>query len=573
MTFKPDKITSYFRLEWKVLLCVTLTGIIYNVGSVFVIKLEGTLFQTLYDILKEIKPGTAMFLPVVIYLLTVLVIQGSRFLKRFYVRRFSNNIERRMKGVLFSNLLRKEREELRKDGEGEIVVKALSDTADTAEGMRKATTEFFDTGVVIISYVVMLLIYDWRLALISLVFTPLSYITASRVKKSMESSTRFYKKVASALSSATIERVENGITYRIYGTERIKEAQYEEKLAGYEKSAIRANIYSSLLPPLYLIAAEAGIVFILYYGAKNVMGSGYRLWDIASLTTFLSAYTKLALKASKVGKLFSSVEKAKVSWERIRPLMEEETSETEEKISPPLDVKMSNVSVSIGGRTLFSSLSLDAKPGMIVGITGPVASGKSLLGKVLFKEAVYSGSIKYGDVELREMDDKKLWKSAVYLPHEKELFSDTVSNNILFSAPGDAMAYLESADLVDEVKAMDGGINSEIGQYGKKLSGGQRERLALARTFSHPRPIVILDDPFSALDRKTEDRIFSYLEEWKKDKVIFLISHRLFNFPKMDGVIYISNGKAVCSTHDKLMENNEEYRALYLGETGGEENE
>lgn len=572
MKFKPDKISSYFLLEWKVLLCVTLTGLIYNIGSVVVIRLEGNMLQTLYDILKEVSDGKAMILPVVIYLLTTLIVQGSRFFKRFYVRRFSNNISLRMKGVIYSNLLRKEREELRKDGEGEIVVKALSDTTDTAEGMRKFTTELFDTGIVIVSYAVMLFIYDPILAFLSLVFTPLSYITASFIKKRMEESGRRYKKSASSLSDATIDRVKNALTYRIFGTERIKEEMYEKDLSEYEKTAVKANIYSSLLPPLYLIMAEAGVVLILYFGSKNVLGKGYKLWDIAALTTFLSAYTKLAVKASKVGKLFSSVEKAKVSWERIKPLMKEVHEDEEEIVDKPLDVTMRDVSIAIDGHTLFSSLSLDAHSGMIIGITGPVASGKSALGRALFKEMNYSGSIKYGGEELSEMDEKKLWSEALYLPHNNELFSDTISNNILFSKEGDMMPYLEASDFEVEVLNMEDGTETEIGPEGNKLSGGQKERLSLARTFSHPRSIVILDDPFSALDRKTEDKIFRYLESWKKDKIIFLISHRLYNFPHLDKVVYISNGNAVCSTHEALMEREEEYRNLYLGETGGKEN-
>ncbi len=573
MKFNPDKISSYFLLEKKLLIGVTLTGLIYNVGSILVLRVEGSLFQTLYNILQKTTLGRSMVLPVLFYLLSTLIVQGARFLKRFYVRRFSNNISLKMKKVLYSNLLRERRGKLKSEGEGEAVVKALSDTTDTAEGMRKFITELFDTGVFIVSYVVVLLIYDWRLALLSLVFSPLSYITASLIKKEIQESTRMYKKSASVLSSATIDRVENGLTYRIYGEERIKEEQYEKSLSSYEKNAVRANIYSSLLPPLYLIIAEAGIVFILYYGSRNVLGTGYRLWDIAALTTFLSAYTKLAVKASKVGKLFSSVEKAKVSWERIKPLMKEVEMENDGKISSPMGVKLDEVSVAIGSRRLFSSLSLNAEPGSIIGITGPIASGKSVLGRVLFKEMEYSGSIKYGGVELSSISNKDLWESALYLSHDNELFSDTVQNNILFDNEGDVMPYLEASDLEKEVLSMGGEVASDIGPGGRKLSGGQKERLALSRTFAHPRPIVILDDPFSALDRKTEDKIFLNLEKWKKDKVIFLISHRLYNFPHTDKVIYISNGKAIFSTHSALMESNEEYRTLYEGEIGGKGNE
>ena len=92
-------------------------------------------------------------------------------------------------------------------------------------------------------------------------------------------------------------------------------------LETYEKTAVRSSVWQSALPPLYLAVSEAGVLFILWFGAKNVLGTGWRAWDIAAFTTFLSCFTKLTVKSSKVAKLFNSVQKAEVSWKRIRPLM------------------------------------------------------------------------------------------------------------------------------------------------------------------------------------------------------------------------------------------------------------
>lgn len=111
------------------------------------------------------------------------------------------------------------------------------------------------------------------------------------------------------------------MTYRIYGCENAREAQYEGTLETYEKTAVRSSVWQSALPPLYLAVSEAGVLFILWFGAKNVLGTGWRAWDIAAFTTFLSCFTKLTVKSSKVAKLFNSVQKAEVSWKRIRPLI------------------------------------------------------------------------------------------------------------------------------------------------------------------------------------------------------------------------------------------------------------
>ena len=101
------------------------------------------------------------------YILVTLTVQAARFIKRF-IRRFANNINRRMKGILYAGLVRKSRASLEKEGAGELMTKAISDVDDCVEGMRKFTTEIFDTGVALVGYMVMLLVYDWRLALLSL---------------------------------------------------------------------------------------------------------------------------------------------------------------------------------------------------------------------------------------------------------------------------------------------------------------------------------------------------------------------------------------------------------------------
>ena len=120
---------------------------------------------------------------------------------------------------------------------------------------------------------------------------------------------------------------------------------------------------------------------------------------------------------------------------------------------------------------------------------------------------------------------------------------------------------------------MENGLDTVIGSSGTRLSGGQAQRLALARTLAHPRPVLILDDPFSALDRDTEDTIFADLQEYARDKVVFLISHRLYHFPQMQKIIFMDGGKTTVGTHEELMASVPVYRQLYESQTGGKQHE
>ena len=567
--FRSDRISSYFRAEWLALTLVTVSGLLYNVGLLATPWFEGRLTQCLADILGGKETARKMAALVAAYLVIVLVVQSARFVKRFYVRRFANHINRRMKGILYGNLVRSSRAALEQEGAGELMTKAISDVDDCVEGMRKFTTEVFDTGVVMVSYGVMLLVYDWRLALLSLMFTPISYFCAARMKKPVQRAGAAYKKAAGALSSDTLDRAENAVTYRIYGCETVRAERYEQTLDAYETTAVKSNVWQSALPPLYLAASGAGVLFILWFGAKNVLGAGWRPWDIAAFTTFLSCFTKLTVKSSKVAKLFNSVQKAKVSWKRIKPLMKPPEPLEALNVPQPEPVTLEGLSFSYGGAPVFSGLSLTAQPGDMIGVTGPVACGKSTFGRAFLCEAPYGGSLRFGSRELSSLSPREIAATVGYLGHDPELSSDTLRNNVLCGNGQDALPYLAAVALDGEVRAMENGADTVVGSSGVRLSGGQAQRLALARTLAHPRPVMILDDPFSALDRSTEDTVFADLQEYAKDKVVFLISHRLYHFPQMRKIIFMEDGKTVVGTHAELMRSVPAYRLLYESQTGG----
>ena len=567
-SFRPDRIGTYFRVEWRPLAFVTISGLVYNIGLLATPWFEGRLTQSLADILGGSETAAQMAMLVLAYILVTLLVQAARFIKRFYVRRFANYINRRMKGILYANLVRQSRAALEKEGAGELMTKAISDVDDCVEGMRKFTTEVFDTGVALAGYAVMLLVYDWRLAILSLLFTPFSYVCAAWMKKPVQRAGAAYKKAAGALGGATLDRAQNAVTYRIYGCEDARVEKYEDALNRYEKTAVRNNVWQSALPPLYLAASEAGVLFILWFGAKNVLGTGWRAWDIAAFTTFLSCFTKLVVKSSKVAKLFNSVQKAEVSWKRIKPLMKNPEQLDALNVPAAEDVTLKDLSFAYGEEPVFTGLSLTAHPGEIIGVTGPVACGKSTFGRVFLCEAPYGGSARFGGKEFSALTPRKLSATVGYLGHDPELSADTVRNNVLCGSEQDAMPYLAAAALKDEVNAMENGLETVIGPSGARLSGGQAQRLALARTLAHPRPVLVLDDPFSALDRSTEDTVFADLQAYAKDKVVFLISHRLYHFPRMQKIIFMDGGKPTVGTHEELMASAPAYRQLYESQTG-----
>ena len=129
------------------------------------------------------------------------------------------------------------------------------------------------------------------------------------------------KESTGRLSAATLDRVSGALTYRVYGCEPQRDAAYEACLQDYERTAVKAGLPVAAMPPLYGVISMTGVLFIFTFGARNVAGTGWAAWDIAAFTTFLSCFGKLAVKSSHAAKLFNAVQKAQVSWGRIKPLM------------------------------------------------------------------------------------------------------------------------------------------------------------------------------------------------------------------------------------------------------------
>lgn len=569
----PDRIVSYFKLEIFPLAVVTVSGILYNVGLIAGPYFEGQMTQRLFDIMKGKKTLSDMLSLAAVYLVIILIVQGMRCCKRFYVRRFANDTSRNMRHMLYNSLVHKSKEELEEESVGAVMTKAGADVDVCVEGMRKFTTELFDTGIALIAYLAMLFVYDWRLTFLACLFTPGAYLIAGQLKKVVTRYNSAYKKSAGQLNDATMDRISNAMVYRVYGRESNRDSDYETRLADYEKKAVDANIWENTLQPIYHMISMGGAVLILYFGAKNVRGGGWTSWNIAAFTTFFSCFSKLALKSSKAAKLFNSVQKAQVSWKRIKPLMRdyiELNTQTQLDLKQPRPLTVSHLTFAYpSGEPILRDLSFSAQPGEIIGVTGPVASGKSTLGKIFLGTSPYNGSIRIGDRELSSLSEYERSMLVSYMGHQPELMSDTIAENIRLGEKKDVAPYLRAVCLDKEVARMPEGTESYVGSGGIQLSGGQQARTALARTLYNRRNILILDDPFSAVDLQTERAVMQNLRRMAAGKIILFISHRLNLFPTFDRILWLDRGIAQVSTHDDLMRTNKVYAQLYQTQLSG----
>ena len=556
---KNKNIWNYILKEKKYLFLITITGLIYNVGLLAGPYFEGQLAGCLLDISKNLKTAKSMIQLSVIYVCVILLVQFARFLKRYFVRKFGNDINRNLKMDVYKHFVY---DTSNNENAGSIMTKAISDADACSEGIRKFTTEIFDTGIALISYIMMLVLYDAKLTCFVIIFQVISYLIANKLGPVVAKNASNAKKSVERLNASTLDRLHLAITYRIYGEESNMHEVYEKDLQDYEDKTVRSNILETSLKPLYEIISMTGIVFIIYFGSKRVVNN---LWDIAIFTTYISCFTKMAVKSSKAAKLFNAVQKAKVSWDRIYPIID---NDHEVKNRKPFDVntlEVCNLSYAYDDQVIFSNVSFQAKKGDIIGITGEIASGKSTLGKVFLENSHYQGKIFVNGKPLKDIE--KDYAVTSYMGHNLELFDDTIENNIEFGKEGNILPVLDIVSMKEEVENFSDGIYTKIKEGGIKLSGGQQSRIALARTLYHARGIIVLDDPFSACDKNTEKEIYENIRREYKDSIIFLISHRLSLFDQMDQILFIDHQSVEAGTHLELLKNNDKYKHLYFLQT------
>ena len=223
---------------------------------------------------------------------------------------------------------------------------------------------------------------------------------------------------------------------------------------------------------------------------------------------------------------------------------------------------------------ILRGIDLEAGAGSITAIVGATGSGKSTLMSLLLR--LYdpdSGRIEVNDVDLKDMAVDDVRRHAAIALQKNVLFANTIANNIGFGNPTAEPAAIEAAATIacahDFIEAQSKGYNTELGERGAKLSAGQRQRLSIARAVLRDAPILILDEPTASLDAQTEQRVLTNLTTWGKDKVIFLITHRLSTIRNADQIAFLEDGRIVeKGSHDELtrMENGR-YRAFVEAET------
>jgi len=576
---KADRVLNYWKREKFAIVCIVFFGLTFNISMVL-----GPVWQgKLIDAIASGKSLPVVAVTALSFIAIIVMIQTFRYFKRFYIRIFSNSTSLAMRRTIYRNIMNKDALSLEGENVGNLMTRAISDVDLCVEGMRKFTTELFDTGVLLGTYLVTLLVYDVGITLVAIILIPIAMLLAQKLKTVIYRYTIAWRKKNSEIADLTWTCLEHSMLYRIRGLEADNAKRYGIELEDLRKKAVLASILENSMQPVYNMLAMLGVfVVIVFGGEKTVSGA----WTVGQFSAYITIFVAMAFKSSKASTLFNSVQKSQISWKRIKPYLEGDIPTTgpdgesdaasvvqgagrsETALAGNVAVvslSVSNLSLRYGGSgdNIIESIGFTGRSGEIIGVTGAVACGKSTLALALTGIYPYGGSILLNGRELRDYCPDERAEKISWMGHHSDLLSDSIRNNILLGEKGDVMEVLDDVCFIPDLEGMEEGPDTRVGSNGLRLSGGQQSRIALARALFGKKSIIILDDPFSAVDVKTEKKIIENIKEHYKQSLILLVSHRLTVFPDTDRIILLhGNSSAEYGTHADLMKNSVLYKRI-----------
>lgn len=543
-----NKIRYYFYYLWGILVPLTITGILYDSLMSFIPRIEGDAINSIKQQNTDLIIKSAL-----IFLGLTIFVQINRFLKRYLVRVFSNKMNYLMRNKCFNHMLSLDMAFYEQNKVGDILNKNTTDISDTCESIRKLTTEIFDTVILMIGYIVSYFLLDYKIALMSLPFVLISIIISLFLKKKVYMTTKDYKEYSSKFKDSTLNMLKNEIYFRGMGVNAKYINQYSKEVDILAKKNVKNLVYKASMESIYSSIGFIGLFFVLYFGLNNVIDGTY---DIGTFTTILTTFVLIANKGAKVGKSFNAYQGLKVTWKRIKPFLEDDIEKEEEYQFNSDGLSLIDFSYSYDDfktPTITYSFNKDEK----IGIVGRVHTGKSTLLKSLTGLYEYDGEAKLNGIDLKDLFKSKN-QVISYCPSKESLFKDSIANNIELGRDGNIKEALNSACLTDS--QLD--INTEINPTMVNISGGQKQRLMLARSLYHQSNMYLLDNPFSSLERSMSESISNQVLDM--NGLFFIVTNDENILKKLDRIIYLNDGIAKIDTYFNLLKD-DSFKSLVEG--------
>jgi len=379
-------------------------------------------------------------------------------------------------------------------------------------------------------------------------------------------------------NSRAIDSLLNYETVKYFGNERHEEHRFDEALQSYERAAVRSATSLSLLNIGQAAIISAGLTLVMYMAARGIVDGRLSLGDFVLVNTYLlQLYQPLGI----FGWVYREIKQSLVDMERMFELLTVEREVADASDARPLridggEVRFEHVDFGYDPRRpILKDVSFTVPAGHTVAIVGPSGAGKSTISRLLFRfYDVSGGRITIDGQDIRAATQESVRAAIGIVPQDTVLFNDTIRYNIAYGRPNASQAEIENAAGLARIRhfieALPDGWDATVGERGLKLSGGEKQRVAIARTVLKNPKILLFDEATSALDSQTEQEIQANLRELARGRTTLVIAHRLSTVVDADEIIVLDKGQVVeRGHHTALLARRGAYAAMWARQQEG----
>ena len=395
------------------------------------------------------------------------------------------------------------------------------------------------------------------LAIVTIYFIYTYKVTEWRIKFRVD-----MNNADSRANSTAVDSLINYETVKYFGNEGFEASRYNRNMQAWETASVKNQVSLSLLNCGQGVIIGAGVTILMIMAANGVISGALTMGDFVMVNAFL---IQLYIPLNFLGTIFREVRHSLTDMERMFSLLDE-TTEIEDKPGA-IELRTTHPEVRFNkacfnyneDRQILNDVDILIPPGSKIAVVGPSGSGKSTIARLLYRFFdVTSGSVTIDGIDIRDLTQESLRAAIGVVPQDTVLFNDTIGYNIRYGRPdaGDEeVRHAARLAHIDQfIESLPDGYDTLVGERGLKLSGGEKQRIAIARTVLKNPPILILDEATSQLDSKSEKAIQSALNEISVNRTSLVIAHRLSTISDADRILVVEKGSvAESGTHEELL--------------------
>ena len=576
---KELKRLNKFLLKYKGrLLLGLLITIISRVFSIVTPRLVGDSMTSIenYLSLNNISPDElkdVLFFNIVLIIGASLISGFFTFLMRQTIINVSRFIEFDVKNEIFSHYQSLDQIFYKKNRTGDLMNRISEDVSKVR--MYYGPVIMYGTNAIVLFIIIIFYMYSVapKLTIYSLIPLPILSVFIYRISNLINKKSTLVQESLSDLSTYSQESFSGISVLKSFNIQDIIFNRFDKyALYSFKNNLSLAKIQAWFFPIILFLIGLSNLI-VIYIGGKEFIDGNIEIGVIAEFIIYVNMLT---WPVTLVGWVTSIVKQAEASQKRINEFLDSESSlqngtsklgKTNNK-----DITFKNIDLRYDqtGIEIFKSFNLKIKSGKVLGIVGKVGSGKTSVANLISR--IYDpqkGDIFIGDKNLKSIEISELRSLISYVPQNNFLFSESIRRNIKFGNPSSTMDEIinaaKLAEIDQEIRKFENGYETILGERGVTLSGGQAQRISIARSFIKDSEIYLFDDCFSSLDSDTEDRILKNLKNNFLNKTLIIISHRVSCVKHADNIIVLDNGKVIQSgNHKELSKNEGYYKDLYL---------